>query len=474
MAPNQTTSLLSDDESNHDTRRNARTHPGTNPFIFTALIALSCVGLSAASAFGFLYFSTSSSTTHSAQKLSSIERTGRPSSKLPRPVVIMISADGFRFGYQFKTATPSIDRLMAEGTSADRGLIPVYPTLTFPNHYSIVTGLYPAYHGIINNYFVDPATGDEFTLASHDPKFWLGEPLWETVANHGLPAAAYYWAGAEVVKGSWTCPPQFCPKYNSSVPLEERIDTLLSNFDLPLEEIPVLMNLYIESPDAQGHQVGPDDPQITAAVGRVDSLLGRLITGLEQRALLDEVTVIFVGDHGMVGTCDKKYIYIEDFAEWIDIPEEWIMYHTPVLSIRPPAGVDAAEVVSKMTEALESGKLNNGGSLKVYLKENLPARLHYSDSDRITPIIGIVAEGYTVEQRRVAGEEMCWGSHGYDNAAFSMRTIFVGRGPKFGKGVVVPSFENVELYNAVTSILGISGAPNNGTSGFVNTVLRRR
>ncbi|CAN1296862.1 Ectonucleotide pyrophosphatase/phosphodiesterase family member 2 [Linum perenne] len=190
------------------------------------------------------------------------------------------------------------------------------------------------------------------------------------------------------------------------------------------------MNLYIEAPDAQGHQVGPDDPQITAAVARVDALLGGLINGLESRQLLDEVTIIFVGDHRMVGTCDKKYIYIEDLSSYITIPESWIMYHTP-----------------------------------------LPERLHYSESDRIPPIIGSVAEGYTVEQRRTAGEEMCWGSHGYDNTLFSMRTIFVGRRPKFGKGVTVPSFENVELYNVVTEILGVVGAPNNGTLGFANSVL---
>ncbi|CAN1138065.1 Ectonucleotide pyrophosphatase/phosphodiesterase family member 5 [Linum perenne] len=231
------------------------------------------------------------------------------------------------------------------------------------------------------------------------------------------------------------------------------------------------MNLYIEAPDAQGHQVGPDDPQITAAVARVDALLGGLINGLESRQLLDEVTIIFVGDHRMVGTCDKKYIYIEDLSSYITIPESWIMYHTPVLSIRPPAGVDTADVVAKMNEALESGNVSNGGNLKVYLKENLPERLHYSESDRIPPIIGNVAEGYTVEQRRTAGEEMCWGSHGYDNTLFSMRTIFVGRRPKFGKGVTVPSFENVELYNVVTEILGVVGAPNNGTLGFANSVL---
>ncbi|CAN0876965.1 Ectonucleotide pyrophosphatase/phosphodiesterase family member 5 [Linum grandiflorum] len=230
------------------------------------------------------------------------------------------------------------------------------------------------------------------------------------------------------------------------------------------------MNLYLESPDEEGHQVGPDDPQITAAVAKVDAVLGRLINGLEKRRLLNEVTIIFVGDHGMVGTCEKKYIYLSDFSDWIAIPDSWVMNASPVLMIRPPpSAASAAEVVAKMNEALGSGKVGNGANLKVYLKEDLPKRLHYFESDRITPIVGIVGEGYTVALRR--GTEVCEGDHGYDNALFSMRTMFVGRGPRFGRGVKVPSFENVEIYNLVTSVLGLSGAPNNGSSGFVDSVL---
>ncbi|CAN1796202.1 Venom phosphodiesterase [Linum perenne] len=451
---NNQTPLLPVDQP--ETNRTNKTHP----ILFTSLFALTCVSLSI---FSYLHFS-------SPEPVQTVTLS-RPKPKLPRPVVIMVSADGFRFGYQFKTSTPNIDRLFAEGTSADRGLIPVYPTITFPNHYSIVTGLYPAYHGIVHSKFVDPTDGDMFTKPRHEAKFWVGETLWETVASHGLPAAVYYWPGAEVKKGNWSCPPRFCPKYNNSEPLEERVDAVLSYFDLPENQIPVLTTLYLESPDEEGHQVGPDDPQITAAVDRVDAILGRLINGLENRRLLNEVTIIFVGDHGMVSTCEKKYIYIEDFSDWIKIPDSWVINASPVLMILPPPEVNSAEVVSKINQALGSGKVNNGVNLKVYLKEDLPARLHYSESGRITPIVGIVGEGYTVALRR--GTETCEGDHGYDNALFSMRTMFVGRGPRFGRGVKVPSFENVEIYNVVASILGVSGAPNNGSSGFVHSVLTK-
>ncbi|PIN25137.1 Type I phosphodiesterase/nucleotide pyrophosphatase [Handroanthus impetiginosus] len=438
--------------------------PVTTTVIFISLVITTCIALSAAIAFGFLFFYESSAISNPT-----IEES-RPLKKLKSPVVLLISSDGFRFGYQFKTDTPNINRLIKNGTEAELGLIPVFPTLTFPNHYSIVTGLYPAYHGIVNNYFIDPESGELFTMASHEPKWWLGEPLWETVVNHGLKASTYFWPGSEVIKGSWNCPKEYCMLYNSSVPFEDRVDTVLNYFDLPSSEIPSFMMLYFEDPDHQGHKVGPDDPRITKAVAVVDKMLGRLISGLEERGVFEDVNIILVGDHGMVGTCDRKLVCLDDLANWIEIPKEWVLSYSPLLAIRPPPVVSPKEVVAKMNEGLKSGRLDNGEYLRVYLKEDLPSRLHYSASGRIPPIIGLIEEGFKVEQTRLKRQE-CGGSHGYDNAFFSMRSIFVGHGPKFGRGRKVPSFENVEIYNLVTTILNIHGAPNNGTVSFPQSIL---
>ncbi|KAK4370843.1 hypothetical protein RND71_010318 [Anisodus tanguticus] len=251
-----------------------------------------------------------------------------------------------------------MNRLTTNGMEAQLGLIHVFPTLTFPNHYAIVTGLYPAYHGIVNNYFLDPnnSTGEAFNMKSYDPKWWLGEPLWETVVNHGLKAATYFWPGSEVNKGGWTCLQFFCKVYNGSVPFEERVDTVLNYFDLPSDETPSFMTLYFGEPDHQGHKVGPDDPPITRAVER-------------------------------------------DLAPWIEIPKDWIQSYSPLLSIRPPPSYSAKDVVTKMNEGLKSGKVQNEQYLKVYLKEELPDRLHYSASDRIPPIIGLIDEAFKVERR---------------------------------------------------------------------------
>ncbi|CAK9326705.1 unnamed protein product [Citrullus colocynthis] len=452
------TALLSFDTDAYSSNPSHKTS-----ILFISLTLITCIALSAAFAFAFLFFSAASAS-------AGVNSTARSLSKLKRPVVLLISSDGFRFGYQFKTATPNIDRLIANGTEAERGLIPVFPTLTFPNHYSIVTGLYPASHGIINNYFLDPVTGDVFTMANHDPKWWLGEPLWETVTNQGLRAATVFWVGAEVNKGSWSCPVNLCHHYNESVPFEERVDMILQYFDLPSEEIPVFMTLYFEDPDHQGHKVGPDDPQITDAVARIDLMLGKLISGLEDRGIFEDVNIILVGDHGMVGTCDKKLIFLEDLAPWIVIPESWVQSRTPLLAIRPPPDLSPSEVVSKMNEALHSGKVENGKRLKMYVKEELPSRLHYSMSDRIPPVIGLLEEGFKVEMKNSKREE-CGGAHGYDNAIFSMRTIFIAHGPQFARGRKVPSFENVQIYNLVTSILNIKPAPNNGSASFPQSIL---
>uniref|UniRef100_A0A7N0UVQ0 Uncharacterized protein n=1 Tax=Kalanchoe fedtschenkoi TaxID=63787 RepID=A0A7N0UVQ0_KALFE len=422
-----------------------------------ALILITFVALT----FAFLYFSTP--TRHP-------EHISRSLKKLTSPVVLLVSSDGFRFGYHFKTPTPNIHRLITRGTQAEHGLISVFPTLTFPNHYSIATGLYPAHHGIVHNHFTDPNTGRHFNMASHDAEWWLGEPLWETVANHGLKAATYFWPGSEVTKGSWNCPSTYCKKYNESVPFEDRVDEVLRYFDLPAPDIPVFMTLYFEDPDHQGHEFGPDAPEITQAVTRIDTMIGRLMDGLDRRGVLEDVHLILVGDHGMVATCDKKVLALDDLAPWIDIPGDWVQSYSPLLSIRPPEGYNLSDIVAKMNGGLASGRVVNGKRLKVYLKEDLPGRLHYAASDRIPPIIGLLDEGFMVEQKRT-DSKACGGSHGYDNAVFSMRTIFIGHGPQFARGRSVPSFENVEIYNVITSILNIEGAPNNGTSSFPKSIL---
>ncbi|QHO01801.1 Venom phosphodiesterase [Arachis hypogaea] len=233
--------------------------------------------------------------------------------------------------------------------------------------------------------------------------------------------------------------------YNSSVPFEDRVDAILSYVDLPSDEIPDFMTLYLEDPDHQGHKVGADDPQITEADSRIDKMIGWLFSGLEQRGIFYDVTIIMVGDHGMVTTCDKKQIFSNDLAPWINVLDNWVISHTPLLAIMPPSGYSPLDVVAKMNQGLSFGKFENGKHLKL-------------------------EEGFKVKQKRSKNKE-CGGSHGYDNEFFSMRSIFIGHGPQFARGRKILSFENVQIYNLVTFILSSKGAPNNSSASFAKDVL---
>ncbi|KAF9612745.1 hypothetical protein IFM89_003755 [Coptis chinensis] len=198
--------------------------------------------------------------------------------------------------------------------------------------------------------------------------------------------------------------------------------------------------------DSQGHRVEPDHPEITEAVDNIDKIIGKLIHVIENSSFLK------IWLHGL------KF-------RWTGFQS-----YSPLLAIRPPASVSLSEVVKNMTEGLSSSRVSNGKYLKVFLKEDLPDRLHYAASERISPIIGLLNEGFMVEQRNLS-QRQCAGAHGYENAYFSMRTIFIGHGPRFARGHKIPSFESVEIYNLITSILNIQGASNNGTASFVNSVL---
>lgn len=432
-----------------------------------AALALVAVGVLACLAWGHNSFRSNVSADTSQRH----GQVSAPLKTLTKPLVILISLDGFRWGYNFKVDTPNIDRIRVNGTEAEKGLFPVFPTLTFPNHYSIVTGLYPAWHGIIANYFrdLDPDSDDFFYQGNLDPKWWLGEPIWETCAKNGLPAATYFWPGSEVVKGSWTCPPAFCKHYNESVPFEERVDTVLSFIDLPPDDRPSFISLYFDEPDHPGHSVGPDGPEIDAAVTRLDGVIGRLLDGLEKRNVSEDTNIILVGDHGMVGNCESRVIQLEDLEPCVEIPQRWLDNTSPLLAIVPPPEVDVKSVYRNLTLALQFKNVENAQHLKVYLKDELPEKYHLSSSDRVWPIVGVADEGYTIEKKRPSN--LCGGSHGYDNDLLSMRTIFIASGPRFAKGRKVPSFVNIEIYNVLTSILNITAAPNNGTPSFADSLL---
>ncbi len=388
---------------------------------------------------------------------------GAPPARQERlaPTVILISVDGFRWDYRGRTPTPTLDRLVARGVRA-RWMTPVFPTLTFPNHYAIVTGLYPAHNGIVGNRFVD-STGARFvytdTIAEADSRWWGGEPLWVTAERQGAHAGTYFWPGSEAAIGGVR--PSFAKKYDGSVPDSARVRELLGWLDLPRDRRPRFLTLYLSQVDDAGHDHGPDDPATLAAIRDADSVIGLLVAGLERRRILDQVNIIVVSDHGMAPTSRDRVVVLDDYVDLarVDVIQSGAFV---MLGMR---GADADSIYEAVRRAPH---------VRFYRRGGIPARLHYSGSSRIPPIIGLADDGWEVVPRRAGRrpESFDGGTHGYDNASPLMRATFIAAGPAFRRRYVARPFQNIHVYELVCRILGLTPAPNDGSLDSVRVLLR--
>jgi len=383
------------------------------------------------------------------------------------PTLILISFDGFRWDYRTTYSPANINRLAAKGVSAD--LIPSYPSKTFPNHYSIVTGLYPGHHGIVANTIKDPPTGRRLSMSNsaenQDAMWWGGEPIWATVQRTGRLSAAMFWPGSEAPIGGHR--PNFWAPFDSSMPASDRVDRVLSWLELPEGRRPSLMTLYFSDVDAAGHNNGPGSEAVRTAVRRADGYLGRLLRGLERRRLSDRVNIVIVSDHGMAETSTDRVVVLDDYISPDDVE---VIDINPTLGLFPKPGRE---------EAVYKALVNAHPRLKVYRKAETPEHWHYRNHPRIPPIVGVVDEGWqvlpraTLNQRLQRGQTGPRGEHGYDpQYAISMRGIFVASGPAFKRGVVLPAFENIHIYDALAEALGVTPAKNDGDPAMARAMLR--
>ena len=381
------------------------------------------------------------------------------------PTVLLISLDGFRWDYLERYDAPTLKRLAAEGVRA-RQMIPSFPTKTFPNHYTIVTGLYPEHHGIVSNTMYDPEMDASFSIgnreAQRDGRWWEGEPLWVTAEKQNQTSATYFWPGTEAeIQG---VRPTYWGPYDGRVPGPERVDQVLAWLDLPQEERPTFVTLYFSTVDSRGHASAPVSDEVAAAVRTVDGHLARLVEGLKTRGLYDDVNIIVVSDHGMVETSPERVVLLDDYIALDDVH---IVEYSPVLMLRPKAGRD---------DAVYEG-LREAPHLTVYRKEDLPDAFHYRAHHRIPPLLGIADEGWSISTRAFVRDNpnsFRGATHGYDHRLPSMQALFVARGPAFIEGVVVEPFANVHLYSLMTHILGLEPAPNDGDLGAVQHLLQER
>jgi predicted AlkP superfamily pyrophosphatase or phosphodiesterase len=369
-----------------------------------------------------------------------------------RPTVLLISIDGFRWDYLQHARTPNLHRLMKEGAAAE-ALIPSFPTKTFPNHYTIVTGLYPEHHGIIANNFWDPATKKKFSMDNRDVvqdgHFWGGEPIWVTAQLQGQKTAPMFWPGSEAdIKG---VRPTYFLTFEKNMSHQLKVKQFLSWLDLPQVDRPTFFTLYFEDVDNAGHDFGPGSPELTQALEKVDRTIGKILSALEQRGIADKINIIVVSDHGMVKVDPANQIFVEDY---IDVATVRISDWSPVLMLS--AGNDTEATIAKLRKVPH---------LKVYRKGELPARLHFAASDRIPEIIALADPGWSITTRKRLAERKkpARGEHGYDNADKDTWGIFIARGPAFRRGRRIRPFANIHIYSALCSILGLQPAPNDGS-----------
>ncbi|XP_038130790.1 ectonucleotide pyrophosphatase/phosphodiesterase family member 2 isoform X1 [Cyprinodon tularosa] len=370
-----------------------------------------------------------------------------------RPPLIILSVDGFRASYvkRGNAVMPNIEKLRTCGTHAPY-MRPVYPTKTFPNLYSIATGLYPESHGIVGNSMYDPIFDATFNLRSKEKlnhRWWGGQPIWITALRQGLKAATFFWPVA--------------------IPLERRILTLLQWLHLPESHRPDVYAMHSEQPDTYGHKVGPTSTDLNNPLRMVDRIVGQLMDGLKQMKLHRCVNIILVGDHGMEEAhCERT----EFLSNYLSTVEDIILIPGSLGRIRSrfPSSLryDPRAVVANLTCRRPEQHF------KPYLKQHLPKRLHYANNRRIEDIHLLVDRKWHIARKVPEGRRPCGfsGDHGYDNKINSMQTIFLGYGPNFKFKTKVPAFENIELYNVMCDLLGLKPAPNNGTHGSLNHLLR--
>ncbi|XP_078542971.1 autotaxin isoform X5 [Lissotriton helveticus] len=372
-----------------------------------------------------------------------------------RPPLIIFSVDGFRASYMKKggKVMPNIEKLRSCGTHSPY-MRPVYPTKTFPNLYTLATGLYPESHGIVGNSMHDPVFDANFSLRGREKlnhRWWGGQPIWVTATKQGVKAGTFFWP---VV-----------------IPQERRVLAMLKWLHLPENERPYVYAFYSEETDAAGHRHGPFNPEMSTHLKEVDRIVGQLMDGLKQLKLHRCVNVIFVGDHGMEDFSCERTEYLSSYLTNID---DIILVPGTLGRIRARFSNNPRYDPKVIVANLTCKKPDQ--HFKPYLKHHLPKRLHYAFNRRIEDVHLLVDRRWHVGRKPVdkkpAGKCYFHGDHGYDNKITSMQTVFVGYGPTFKFKNKVPPFENIELYNVMCDVLGLKPAPNNGTHGSLNHLLR--
>jgi predicted AlkP superfamily pyrophosphatase or phosphodiesterase len=365
-----------------------------------------------------------------------------------KPYVILISADGFRYDYAEKHQAKNLLALSSQGVRA-ASLIPSFPSLTFPNHYTIVTGMYPSHHGLVNNNFYDPQRKEIYGMSKkalvEDGTWYGGIPLWVLAEQQQMLSASFYWVGSEApIQGIF---PSYYYKYNEKIDIDKRIKVVVDWLSLPEESRPHLITFYFPEVDHDGHIYGPDATETRDAVRTLDASIYKLTEAVKSTGV--PVNFIFVADHGMTNVDTVNTLSL---PANIDTSKFIIASEGNVVSMTAKNRADIITTYNKLKE-----QENN---YTVYLKKTLPSRYHFKQRDdkfnRIGDIIVIPKwpKVFNLRNRKI---NVGW--HGYDPwLVKDMHATFFAWGPAFKKNIIIPSFQNIHVYPMVTELLDLKYA----------------
>lgn len=364
------------------------------------------------------------------------------------PHLVVVSFDGMRYDFTDRVPTPGFDRVAAAGVRAT-GLIPSYPSKTFPNHYTLATGLYPSNHGIVDNAFYDPSLDATYslgdTLTVRDGRWYGGEPIWVTAERQGVRAASFFWVGSEAEIGGLR--PSYFKYYDHDFPYAARVDTVLHWLSLPDTLRPRLVMLYFSEPDHAAHVGGPSSPRVDSVVIAMDALLGRLLDGIEDLAIAEHVNVVVLSDHGMGPAPAEQVVHLEDVVDLDGVR----VVHNTTQTLLYFDGDEARlwSVYEALQERLEHAT--------VHLKEEVPARWHYDHGRRIGDLVVAAEPGWVIRPR--GGREWSGGGvHGWDPSWRPMHGMFMAAGPGIRPGGEIAAFDNIHVYPFLARLLGVEPA----------------
>jgi predicted AlkP superfamily pyrophosphatase or phosphodiesterase len=380
-----------------------------------------------------------------------------------RPYVVLVSFDAMRYDYLDRFKPPTMLGLASRGVRAE-GLIPSFPSKTFPNHFTLVTGLYPGDHGIVGNAFFDPGwkavyrSGD--TVAVREARWYRGEPIWVTAEKQGVRTAVYFWPGSEAPIGGVR--PTYVANYDAKAPNTKRVDEAMAWMRKPGAARPHLLLMYFSDVDDSTHLHGPDSPQASNAVAAVDRTLRRLTDSLSALPFADSINVVLVSDHGMANVTPEKRISVGAMlvAGGVDTTGVLMSDNGPTISLwfgGDSARIHAAHVVLDEWMA----------HAHAYLRSETPERWHVRTNPRAGDLLLVAEEGYVLE-RRSTEKPPNPGAHGYDPAVKHMRGIFIASGPNVRPLGTIPAFENVNVYPFLAALLHLERVP--ATDGSVSVL----